>query len=201
MKTTKILGEIMATVASKILLTPEDYLLMEREAEFKSEYRNGKIVAMPRANRQHNLITGNILCGFHRQLLEQTDEVYTNIMRIKVSDSGLYTYPDVVVVCNEPRFEDSYFDTLLNPTVIVEVLSPSTETYDRNDKFLSYQTLASLQEYILVSQKGVGVEQYVRQNGTWILREFQSLEDVLQLASIECSLALRAIYAKVKFLR
>lgn len=97
----------MATVAAKILLTPEEYLVKERKAEFKSEYRNGQIVAMPRANRQHNLITGNILYGFHRQLLEQADEVYTNDMRVKVSDSGLYTYPDVVVVCDEPRFEDN----------------------------------------------------------------------------------------------
>ncbi len=191
----------MATVAAKILLTPEEYLVKERKAEFKSEYRNGQIVAMPRANRQHNLINGNILYGFHRQLLERTDEVYANNMRVKVSDSSLYMYPDVVVVCDEPRFEDSHFDTLLNPTVIVEVLSPSTESYDRKDKFLSYQTLESLQEYILVSQNGVHVEQYVRQDDNWIQREFRSLDDVLVLASIECKLALRAIYAKVEFLR
>ncbi len=191
----------MATVATKILITPEEYLVMEREAEFKSEYRDGQIVAMPRANRQHNLITGNILYGFHRQLLERTDEVYTNDMRVKVSDSGLYTYPDVVVVCDEPQFEDNHVDTLLNPTVIVEVLSPSTENYDRHDKFLSYQTLESLQEYILVSQNGVHVEQYVCQNGNWTLREFRSLDDVLVLASIECQLAVRAIYAKVQFTR
>ena len=189
----------MATVAAKILLTPEEYLVKERKAEFKSEYRNEQIVAMPRANRQHNLITGNILHGFHRQLLERTDEVYTNIMRVKVSDSGLYTYPDVVVVCDEPRFEDNHVDTLLNPNVIVEVLSPSTEDYDRHDKFLSYQTLESLQEYILVAQNGVHVEQYIRQIDNWIQREFRSLDDVFQIASIECKLALRAIYAKVQF--
>ncbi len=191
----------MASAAAKILLTPDEYLIMEREAEFKSEYRNGRIVALPGASRQHNLISGNIFGEIYLQLLNRTCEVYTNDMRVKVSGTGLYTYPDVVVVCDEPQFEDNHVDTLLNPTVIVEVLSPSTETYDRNDKFLSYQTLESLQEYILVSQKRVGVEQYVRQNGTWILREFHSLEDVLQLASIACKLALRAIYAKVKFLR
>ena len=191
----------MATVAAEILMTSEEYIVKKRKAEFKSEYRNGQIVAMPRANRQHNLITGNILYGFHRQLLEQADEVYTNDMRVRVSDSSLYTYPDVVVVCDEPRFEDNHFDTLLNPAVIVEVLSPSTEDYDRHDKFLSYQTLESLQEYILVSQSGVHVEQYVRQNGNWTLKEFRSLDDMLVLASIECQLALRAIYAKVKFSR
>ena len=191
----------MATVAAKILLTPEEYLVMEREAEFKSEYRDGQIVAMPGASRQHNLIAGNIFGHIFIQFLDRTCEVYANDMRVKVSDSGLYTYPDIVAVCDEPRFEDNHFDTLLNPTVIVEVLSPSTENYDRHDKFLSYQTLESLQEYILVSQNGVHVEQYIRQNGNWTLREFRSLDDVFQLASIECELALRAIYAKVQFSR
>ncbi len=189
----------MATVAAKILLTPEEYIVKERKAEFKSEYRNGQIVAMPGASRPHNLISGNIFGEFYLQFLDRTCEVYTNDMRVKVSDGGLYTYPDVVVVCDEPRFEDNHFDTLLNPTVIVEVLSPSTEVYDRNDKFLSYQTLESLQEYILVSQNGVHVEQYIRQNGSWTLREFRSLDDVLRIASIECQLAGRAIYAKVQF--
>lgn len=191
----------MAIATVKIPITPDEYLIMEREAEFKSEYRNGQIIAMPGASRQHNLISVNISSNLHLQLLDRGCEVYANDMRVKVSDTGLYTYPDVVVVCDEPQFEDNHVDTLLNPTVIVEVLSPSTETYDRNDKFMSYQTLESLQEYILVSQKSVGVEHYVRQNGTWILRDFRTLEDVLQLASIECSLVLQAVYAKVKFMR
>jgi Uma2 family endonuclease len=191
----------VATVLAEILLTPEEYLVMEREAAFKSEYRDGKIVAMPGASHKHNLIAGNIFGEIYVQFRDRTCVVYVNDMRVKVSDTGLYTYPDVVVVCDEPRFDDNHFDTLLNPTVLVEVLSPSTENYDRNDKFLSYQILESLQEYILVSQNGVHVEQYIHQDGKWILREFRSLDDVLQIASIECELALRAIYAKVKFLR
>ena len=190
----------MSTVPEKKLLTPEEYIIFEREAEFKSEYRNGQIVAMPRSNRQHNLITGNILAGFHEQLLEQVDEVYTNVMRLKVRDSVLYTYPDVIVVCDEPRFEDGHFDTLLNPTVIVEVLSPSIEDYDRRGKFYSYQTLESLQEYILVSQYDVRVEQYISQDEEWKLTEYLSLDDVMINASIECQLAIRAIYAKVKLI-
>ncbi|MCG9129442.1 Uma2 family endonuclease, partial [Candidatus Poribacteria bacterium] len=149
----------MATATAKILYTPEEYLIKERSADFKSEYRDGDIVAMPGASRQHNLITVNISSGLHIQLIDRSCEVYTNDMRVKVSDTGLYTYPDVVVVCEEPNFEDNNFDTLLNPTVIVEVLSPSTETYDRNEKFTSYQTLESLQEYILVSQNNKVVEQ------------------------------------------
>ena len=191
----------MATVLAEILLTPEEYLVMEREAAFKSEYRDGQIVAMPGASHKHNLIAGNIFGEIYVQFRDRTCVVYVNDMRVKVSDTGLYTYPDVVVVCDEPRFDNNHFDTLLNPTVLVEVLSPSTENYDRNDKFLSYQTLESLQEYILVSQNGVHVEQYICQDGKWVLREFRSLDDVLQIASIESELALRAIYAKVKFLR
>ena len=189
----------MATATAKILLSPEEYLIMEREADFKSEYRNGNIVMMPGASRQHNLITVNVSSNLHLQLIDRICEVYTNDMRVKVSVSGLYTYPDVVVVCDEPRFEDGYFDTLLNPTVIAEVLSPSTENYDRNEKFMSYQTLESLQEYILISQDDIHVEQYVRQDSDWILRKYFSLDDVFQIASIECQLALRAIYAKVQF--
>ncbi len=192
-------GVNMSTAAAKLLLTPEEYLVMEREADFKSEFRNGNIVMMPGASRQHNLITVNIASGLHIQLINRACEVYTNDMRVKVSESGLYTYPDVVVVCDEPRFEDGYFDTLLNPTVIVEVLSPSTENYDRNEKFMSYQAFESLQEYILISQHGIHVEQYMRQEDGWILREYSSLDDMFQIASIECQLALRAIYAKVQF--
>ena len=121
-------------------------------------------------------------------------------MRVMVSESGLYTYPDAIVVCDEPRFEDGHFDTLLNPTVVVEVLSPSTENYDRRGKFYAYQTLEALQEYILVSQYEVCVEQYIRQDEEWQLMEYRSLDDVMLNASIECQLAIRAIYAKVKLM-
>ena len=190
---------VTATATAKGLYTPEEYLIKERSADFKSEYRDGDIVAMPGASRQHNLITVNISSGLHIQLIDRSCEVYTNDMRVKVSDTDLYTYPDVVVVCDEPHFEDNNFDTLLNPTVIVEVLSPSTESYDRNEKFTSYQTLESLQEYVLVSQNNRSVEQYIRKGEEWSLTLFRSVEDVMQLASIECKLALRAIYAKVKF--
>lgn len=191
---------MMTIATAKTLLTPEEYLVKEREAEFKSEYRNGQIVMMPGASREHNLIAVNVSSGLHIQLLDRACEVYTNDMRVKVRESGLYTYPDVIVVCDEPRFEDGHFDTLLNPTVIVEVLSPSTEDYDRHGKFYSYQTLDSLQEYILVSQYDVCVEQYIRQDKEWQLMEYRSLDDVMINASIECQLAIRAIYAKVKLI-
>jgi Uma2 family endonuclease len=119
--------------------TPEEYLARERMAEAKSEYRDGEAYAMAGASRAHNLITGNIFAQFHAALRNRPCETYMNDMRVKVAKSRLYTYPDVVVVCGEPRFEDSKGDVLLNPTVIVEVLSPSTASYDRGDKFFHYR--------------------------------------------------------------
>lgn len=190
----------MSTVTAKNLFSPDEYIVMEREAEFKSEYRDGQIVMMPGASREHVLISGNIFGHLFIQLLDRTCEVYANDMRVRVSESGLYAYPDVIVVCDEPRFEDGHFDTLVNPTVIVEVLSPSTENYDRRGKFNAYKTLGSLQEYILVSQSDVHIEQYIRQDENWELMEYRSLEDVMINASIECQLAIRAIYAKVKLI-
>lgn len=189
----------MTMRAAKTLITPEEYLLKERKAEFKSEFRDGLIIAMPGASRHHCLISGNIYVELHIQLQNSHCEVYMNDMRVRIPKKRTYTYPDVVVVCDEPRFEDDHVDTLLNPTVIFEVLSPSTKDYDRNEKFLAYQTIESLQEYILVSQDEVKVEQYIRKNEKWDLTMFNSLNDLFQLGSIACQLAIKAIYAKVKF--
>ena len=187
------------TIAAQALLTPEEYLAKERKALTKSEYRDGRIYAMPGASRTHNLITVHVTGELYIQLRTRTCEVYPSDMRVKVSPTGTYTYPDVVVVCDEPRFEDSHFDTLLNPTVLIEVLSPSTAAYDRGKKFASYQKLDSLCEYVLISQDRVRVEHYLRQEQTWDLTEFHALSDVCQLVSIECELSLQAIYAKVEF--
>ena len=186
-------------IGAQAIFTPEEYLARERKALDKSEYRDGRIYAMPGASRKHNLITGNTLAELHVQLRNRVCEVYPSDMRVKVSSTGTYTYPDVVVVCEEPQFEDSYFDTLLNPTVLIEVLSPSTAAYDRGEKFASYQKLDSLCEYVLISQDRIRVEYYLRQQQTWDLTEFHSLSDVFQLVSIGCELSLQAIYAKVQF--
>ena len=191
--------ETMETAATRTLLTLEEYLAKERKALTKSEYRNGQGHALPGASRKHNLITVHITGELYIQLRTRSCEVYTNDMRVKVSSAGLYTYPDVVVVCEVPHFEDSHFDTLLNPTVLIEVLSPSTAAYDRSDKFASYQKLDSLREYVLISQGSVCVEHYLRQGQAWDLTEFRSLDDVFSLVSIGCELALQAIYAKVQF--
>ena len=189
----------MSSAATQSYLTPEEYLALERKATTKSEYINGQIYAMSGASREHNLITMNISNRLYIQFIERACEVYASDMRVKVSPTGAYTYPDVVVVCDEPRFEDTSFDSLLNPTVLVEVLSPSTEAYDRGEKFAYYRQLDSLQEYILVSQNCVRVEHYLRQGEQWLLTEFSALDDQLHLTSIDCELSLREIYAKVKF--
>lgn len=187
------------SVAVQSHFTPEEYLALERKATTKSEYLNGQIYAMSGASREHNLITTNISTRLNVQLGEQPCEVYANDMRVKVSPTGLYTYPDVVVVCDEPRLEDTYFDTLENPTVLVETLSPSTEAYDRGEKSAHYRQLESLQEYILVAQDRVRVEHYLRQGEQWVLTDFGDFDDVLHLTSISCEVSLREIYAKVKF--
>ena len=189
----------MSSAAVQSRLTPEEYLTLERKAITKSEYRDGRMHPMSGASREHNIICGNIFVALHLQLQERTCEIYSNDMRLNVSAAGLYTYPDILVVCDEPRFEDANVDTLLNPTALFEVLSPSTEAYDRGAKFGYYRQLDSMQEYTLVSQDFMRVEHYLRHNEQWILTEFGSLDDVVQLTSINCELPLREIYAKVEF--
>jgi Uma2 family endonuclease len=182
----------------KPCVTPEEYLALERKADYRSEYLHGEIFAMTGASRKHNLITGNLFAGLHRQFREKPREAYQSEMRVRVATSGLYTYPDVVVVCGEPQFEDDYLDTLINPTVLFEVLSKTTERYDRIAKSGYYRALDSLAEHLLVAQDEIRVEQYVKQiDGQWALTEIDSLEGTVELHSIGCSLTLGEIYDKV----
>lgn len=182
----------------KSYITPEEYLALERKAEYKSEYLNGEVFAMTGASRKHNLIAANIISLLNLQLREKPCEVYPSDMRVKVTVTGLYTYPDVVVVCGGPKFEDDYVDTLLNPTLIVEILSKTTERYDRIAKTGYYQTLDTLSEHLLVAQEEYRIEQYAKQSdGRWLLSEIRSLEGVVDLQSIGYPLALRDVYDKV----
>lgn len=188
----------MASAAVQTSLSPEEYLAFERKATTKHEYLNGQIVAMSGASFAHNFITVNIATSLNIQLMEGECRVATSDMRVKVTQIDSYFYPDVVVVCGEPRAEDDTFDTLLNPTLIVEVLSPSTEGYDRGEKFEHYQQIASLKDYILISQDEVHVEYYYRQENEWLQTEFVGLEDVLSVLSIGCELRLSDIYRRVE---
>jgi Uma2 family endonuclease len=181
-------------------LTPEDYLAIERSAEVKSEYFDGEIFAMAGASEPHNLIVINTIRELSIQLKKRPCKVYANDMRVKVSLTGLFAYPDVVVVCGKTHFDDSHLDTLLNPTLIVEVLSDSTEAYDRGRKFEHYRKLESLAEYVLIAQHRPHVESYRRQpEQRWVLTESDGLDGSLRLDAIDCELALAEIYDKVEF--
>ncbi len=187
----------MSTV-QKTLLTPEEYLAREWAAEFRSEYFRGEMRAMERTNWQHSLIKGNLAGETGNQLKDGPCYVLTSDMRLKVNATGLYTYPDMVVVCEEPWLEDEFRDTLLNPRVIVEVLSKSTEAYDRGDKFAHYRQLPSVREYVLVSQDRPLVERFVRQpDDTWVLTEFSGLTQTFKFGTIAAAVPLADIYRGV----
>jgi Uma2 family endonuclease len=188
----------MSSVVAQTYLTPEEYLTFERKATTKHEYVNGQIVAMSGASFAHNFITANTANQLYNQLMDSECRVATSDMRVKVTEIDSYFYPDVVVVCGEPRAEDDTFDTLLNPTLIVEILSPSTETYDKGEKFEHYQQITSLKDYIPISQDKVHIEHYCRQGTGWLQTEFQGLEVVLPLLSINCELRLQDVYRRVE---
>src|SRR6266567_9017344 len=189
----------------KTFLTPEQYLEIERKAEFKSEYYNGEMFPMGEA-RPHNVIPGvhsliktNVSGQLYLQLRSRPCRVYGSDQRVSVS-AGLYTYPDVVVVCGEPRLLDGEFDTLLNPTLIVEVLSPTTEAYDRGRKFGHYRNIESLNAYLMVGSELISAELYTRQpDNRWQLSaEASRLEDTFEIESIGCRLKVADIYEKVE---
>ncbi len=194
----------MVISAFPTYLNPEEYITLERKAKpdaytVRNEYIQGKIIHKSGASFTHNLIKGNIFVQLHNRLIENSCVVFANEMRIGIPSAKSYFYPDVGVVCDEPRFEDNVFDTLLNPIVIVEVLSPSTEGYDRGEKFSCYRQLDSLKEYILVSQDSVNVERFLRKRDDWSYTFFQELEQQLPLTSLQCELPLLEIYARVTF--
>ena len=181
-------------------ITPEAYLASERAAEHKSEYLDGEIIPMSGASFRRTIIAANLLIALGKRLDDRPCTVHPSDLRVRVSPTGLYTYPDVVVVCDEPAFADSTFDTLLNPTLIVEVLSKSTEDYDRGGKFAHYRTLDSLQDYVLVAQDAPHAEHYARQpEGRWLLSETKDLNSEIELTSLGVRLPLAEIYRKVDF--
>jgi Uma2 family endonuclease len=187
----------MSSAAKRTYITPEEYLALERAATYKSEYRDGEIYSMSGASRPHNLIVANLSRLIGNQLVDRACELYIAEMRVWVQRTGSYCYPDLVVVCGEPRMEDQAFDTLLNPTLVIETLSPSTESYDRGVKFADYREIESLSDYVLVSQDKILIERYTRQGDSWVLTIYNQAEGILRLPSIGCELGLRDIYAKV----
>jgi len=190
----------MVAVSKPRYISPEDYLKHERLAATKSEYVDGQIYAMSGASRQHNRINLDVATQINVRLRGGSCEVFSNDMRVKVQDDSLYTYPDIVVVCGDAKFADGALDTLLNPTLIIEVLSDSTERYDRGKKFAHYQRIESLREYVLISQDEARIECFTRQpDDRWMLSKAERLEDVITLESIDCTLPLTEVYARVQF--
>lgn len=180
-------------------LSPAEYLAAERASPHKSEYINGRVYALAGASRVHNLIVGNTFGELRSQLRGRPCEVYVNEMRVKVEHTGMYTYPDVAGLCEAPVFEDEEVDTLLNPSVIIEVLSPSTESYDRGGKFAHYRRLDSLREYVLIAQDVPRIEHFRRDGDAWVLTEASSPDATLVISSLGCTLRLADIYDRVQF--
>jgi Uma2 family endonuclease len=182
-----------------IRISPEEYLALERAAEQKHDYVDGDVVAMAGGMLAHAWIAARVITELSNRLLDRNCYVVGSDARLCVSWQRLMTYPDVQVVCGEPQYVDDKRDTLLNPIVIVEVLSPSTAQYDRGHKAVLYRSLPSVREYLLVDQKPVYVEHYRRgEPGKWELTVTDSREAVIHLASLACDLPVRDIYRGVE---
>jgi Uma2 family endonuclease len=180
-------------------LSVEEYLEMERTSEVRHEYFDGEIFAMVGVTESHVLIVTNLVASLGKQLRGGPFRVYANLMRVQVAETGLYTYPDLVVLCEEPRFlEEERRSTLLNPTLIAEVLSESTEAYERGKKFEHYRTLDSLTEYLLVAQDEPRIEHFTRREDGWFLTAARGLDGVLALPTIGCELRLAEVYERVE---
>lgn len=190
---------IMASSA-KPFLTPEQYLKQERAAEFRSEYLAGEVFAMSGATRYHGRIVMNAGAEIRDRLKKRTCNVYASDLRVYIPLTGLYTYPDVVVTCGEENYLDGEMDTLLNPVLLIEVLSPSTSNYDRGDKFVHYRSIPSLSEYLTISQDKMMVEHRAKQpNQSWLLIEYSKQDDRIHLESINVDLAMADLYEKVEW--
>lgn len=181
-------------------LTETEYLARERTAESKSEFHDGEVFAMSGGSLAHSLIATNLAAEFRRALRDRPCVPYNSDLRVKVEATGLLTYPDLSVICGPARFVDDEGDTVANPTVLAEVLSDSTESYDRGAKFRNYVQISTLREYLLVSQREPRIEQFARQeDGRWLWREAVGLEATVEMPSLQIRIALAEVFAKVQF--
>jgi Uma2 family endonuclease len=186
------------TAQPKPYWTEQEYIAFERTSMIKHEYFDGHIYAMTGASRRHNLIAGNTLAALHSQLRKGPCQIFPSDMRVKIQKTGLYTYPDLVIICGEAQFTDDALDTLHNPLVLIEILSPSTERYDRGMKAQQYRMIESLRDYMLIAQDAYHIEHYARQDtGQWLLQEVTGLETHLTITSIASTLLLEDVYEKV----
>lgn len=180
--------------------TQEEYLTLERTSEIRHECLDGFVYAMAGESPTHSTICFNLAGALHAQLRGTPCRGFSPNMKVRAGERGLYAYPDLAVACGEPRFHDEHGDVLTNPAVIFEVLSPSTEAYDRGEKFARYRAIETLRDYVLVAQDGPRVEHFSRQpDGSWSRAEINGLDGVLSLASIDCRIRLADVYDRIAF--
>lgn len=181
-------------------MTETEYLAFEHASDTKHEYINGQVVAMTGASWEHNMICSLTITALVNQLRGKPCQVSPSDLRIKVTETGLYTYPDISVICGEPVFVGNEFETIVNPMVIIEILSKTTEAYDRGEKFQHYREIETLQDYLLIAQMKPRIEGYAKQkDGQWILKDAIGLEAEFAITSINCTLKLAEVYERVSF--
>lgn len=180
--------------------TPEEYLELEEQAEYKNEYRDGEIIPMTGGTTNHNKIAGNFYKQFPTTIEGQDYEIYIGDVKLSIPQYRIYTYPDVMVVKGKPVYEGNSKTIITNPLLVVEVLSNSTKNHDKTDKFKYYRSIPSFQEYIMIDQYTFTVEQYIKQTeGQWLFKEYQGEDTVLTLDSVNFQVSLREIYERIDF--
>ena len=181
------------------IYTPEEYLQLEEQAEYRSEYRDGEIIPMTGGTTNHNEISLNLATNLRFSLKKQNYRVYMADVRLWIPRYRLYTYPDVMAIQGEPVYADKGTTTVMNPILIAEVLSPSTQNYDQGDKFAYYRSIPEMQEYILISQQRYHVMQYAKTEAGWLLSEYETEDAAIELASVNLELELSDLYTGVDF--
>jgi Uma2 family endonuclease len=193
-------SEMSVAQLQRRLFTVEEYLAIERADEFRNEYLEGEIYAMSGGSPEHSTIATNLTIEIGSQLKNRPCQAFSSDMKVRSATMSMFAYPDLTIVCDEPEFHDRYQDALLNPIVLFEVLSPSTEGYDRGPKFTHYQTIGSLRDYVLVAQDEPRMEHFVRHGESqWLLTTVEGLDAKLHIASIDCTILLSEAYHRVKF--
>lgn len=191
--------QIMQAVEKKDF-TLQEYLQLEEKSDLKNEYIDGRIIPMAGGTVNHNRIAGNFYAVLNFALKQKESEVFNSDMRLWIPKQRIYTYPDITIIIGEPEFFDNRQDTITNPKIVIEVLSKSTENYDREGKFKAYRTIPSFEEYLLVEQNRISIEHYSKTaNKRWSLQECDEEDELINLVSIPLEIRLQDLYNKIKF--
>lgn len=184
----------------KTYYTPQEYLELEKKSEIKNEYLNGEIIPMAGGTTNHNQIAGNFYRAFPLNINNRDYYTYINDLKLWIQDYGMYTYPDLMIIEDQPSYQSDNTTVVINPKIIIEVLSDSTQNYDRTDKFRAYRSLASFQEYILISQSSYYIEQFSKQNNEqWLFKSIEGENNILSLITIDFSISLSNLYQRIVF--